>query len=162
MATEDDLTQTVKEVEALGRRIFSAVADVRDAAGLRAAVAEGVDKLGGLEIVRLFRSCFGRRAVRSSSPARPPGSRDSRFSRPTSPRNTVHPTGVDTPLLAGLGGMDELIGLDPATSGIFVNTLPVELVQPRDISNAVLFLASDEARYVTGLEFTVDAGCTIR
>jgi NAD(P)-dependent dehydrogenase (short-subunit alcohol dehydrogenase family) len=38
----------------------------------------------------------------------------------------------------------------------------VETVDPRDISNAVLFLASDEARYVTGLEFTVDAGCTIR
>jgi NAD(P)-dependent dehydrogenase (short-subunit alcohol dehydrogenase family) len=35
-------------------------------------------------------------------------------------------------------------------------------VDPRDISHAVLFLASDEARYVTGLEFTVDAGCTIR
>ena len=30
------------------------------------------------------------------------------------------------------------------------------------LANAVLFLASDEARYVTGLEFTVDAGCTIR
>jgi len=35
-------------------------------------------------------------------------------------------------------------------------------IEPRDVSNAVLFLASDEARYVTGLEFTVDAGCTIR
>jgi NAD(P)-dependent dehydrogenase (short-subunit alcohol dehydrogenase family) len=35
-------------------------------------------------------------------------------------------------------------------------------VDPVDISNAVLFLASDEARYVTGLEFTVDAGNTIR
>jgi NAD(P)-dependent dehydrogenase (short-subunit alcohol dehydrogenase family) len=31
-----------------------------------------------------------------------------------------------------------------------------------DVSNAVLFLASDESRYVTGLEFTVDAGNTIR
>jgi NAD(P)-dependent dehydrogenase (short-subunit alcohol dehydrogenase family) len=38
----------------------------------------------------------------------------------------------------------------------------VENVDARDVSNAVLFLASDEARYVTGLEFTVDAGCTIR
>jgi NAD(P)-dependent dehydrogenase (short-subunit alcohol dehydrogenase family) len=37
-----------------------------------------------------------------------------------------------------------------------------ETVDARDISNAVLFLASDEARYVTGLEFTVDAGNTIR
>jgi NAD(P)-dependent dehydrogenase (short-subunit alcohol dehydrogenase family) len=45
---------------------------------------------------------------------------------------------------------------------IYMNTLPVETVDPRDISNAVLFLASDEARYVTGLEFTVDAGNTIR
>jgi NAD(P)-dependent dehydrogenase (short-subunit alcohol dehydrogenase family) len=36
------------------------------------------------------------------------------------------------------------------------------IVDPRDISNAVLFLASDEARYVTGLEFTVDAGNAIR
>ena len=43
-----------------------------------------------------------------------------------------------------------------------MNTLPVQSVDARDISNAVLFLASDEARYVTGLEFTVDAGNTIR
>jgi NAD(P)-dependent dehydrogenase (short-subunit alcohol dehydrogenase family) len=42
------------------------------------------------------------------------------------------------------------------------DALPVESLEPRDISNAVLFLASDEARYVTGLEFTVDAGNTIR
>jgi len=76
--------------------------------------------------------------------------------------NTVHPTGVNTPLLAGLGGMEELIGLDPSTGGIFVNSLPIEFVEPRDISNAVLFLASDEAQYVTGLEMTVDAGCTNR
>ena len=40
--------------------------------------------------------------------------------------------------------------------------LPVEITDPRDISNALLFLASDEARYVTGLELTVDAGNTIR
>ena len=76
--------------------------------------------------------------------------------------NTVHPTGVDTPMVAGLGGLDLLIGKDPNLGPIFMNTLPVEATQPRDISNAVLFLASDEARYVTGLEFTVDAGNTIR
>ena len=39
-----------------------------------------------------------------------------------------------------------------------INSLPVPWVEPVDISNAVLFLASDEARYVTGLELTVDAG----
>jgi SDR family mycofactocin-dependent oxidoreductase len=76
--------------------------------------------------------------------------------------NTVHPTGVNTPMLEGLGGLDPLITKDPNLGSIFVNTLPVEVVEPRDISNAVLFLASDEAQYVTGLEFTVDAGNTIR
>jgi len=76
--------------------------------------------------------------------------------------NTVHPTGVDTPMGNGLGGLESLLGKDPNLGPIFMNTLPVENVQPRDISNAVLFLASDEAQYVTGLEFTVDAGNTIR
>jgi len=76
--------------------------------------------------------------------------------------NTVHPTGVDTPMGHGLGGLEPLINRDPNLGPIYMNTLPVETVDPRDISNAVLFLASDEARYVTGLEFTVDAGNTIR
>ncbi len=76
--------------------------------------------------------------------------------------NTVHPTGVQTPMGEGLGGLEALIQRDPNIGPIFMNTLPVESVEARDISNAVLFLASDEARYVTGLEFTVDAGSTIR
>jgi SDR family mycofactocin-dependent oxidoreductase len=76
--------------------------------------------------------------------------------------NTVHPTGVDTPMVAGLGGLTTLIDKNPNLGPISMNGLPIEMVEPRDISNAVLFLASDEARYVTGLEFTVDAGNTIR
>ncbi len=76
--------------------------------------------------------------------------------------NTVHPTGVSTPMADGLGGLEALIGRDPNLGPIYMNTLPVESLDAREISNAVLFLASDEARYVTGLEFTVDAGNTIR
>ena len=76
--------------------------------------------------------------------------------------NTVHPTGVNTPMVAGLGGLDPIINKEPELGPIFMNTYPVEMVDPRDISNAVLWLASDEARYVTGLELTVDAGNTIR
>ncbi len=41
-----------------------------------------------------------------------------------------------------------------------MNLLPIEITQPVDISNAVLFLASDEARCVTSLTMTVDAGNT--
>ena len=39
-----------------------------------------------------------------------------------------------------------------------LNALPVPWVEARDISNAVLFLASDEARYITGVTLPVDAG----
>ena len=76
--------------------------------------------------------------------------------------NTVHPTGVNTPMLIGLGGLDPLIERDPELGPIFSNALPVQLVEARDVSEAVLYLASDESRYVTGLELTVDAGATIR
>jgi NAD(P)-dependent dehydrogenase (short-subunit alcohol dehydrogenase family) len=45
---------------------------------------------------------------------------------------------------------------------MLTNSLPVEVTQPVDISNAVLFLASDEARYITGVPLPVDAGALIK
>ena len=39
-----------------------------------------------------------------------------------------------------------------------LNALPIPWVEPVDISNAVLWLASDEARYVTGVTLPIDAG----
>jgi len=76
--------------------------------------------------------------------------------------NTVHPTGVDTPMAQGLVRLPALIERNPGLGPIFMNALPVEKLEPRDVSNTVLFLSSDEARYVTGLEFAVDAGYTAR
>jgi len=76
--------------------------------------------------------------------------------------NTVHPAGVNTPMLMGLGGLAPLLEVDPDLGGIFQNTLPVTMIDPQDVSEAVLYLASDESRYVTGLELTIDAGQTIR
>ena len=75
--------------------------------------------------------------------------------------NTVHPTGVAT-------GMQPatihqlLVETRPDLAPLFQNALPVTMVEGIDISNAVLYLVSDESRYVTGLEFKVDAGVTLR
>jgi (+)-trans-carveol dehydrogenase len=51
LATPEDLAQTVKEVQALGRRIFATQADVRDYGALKATLNDGVAKLGRLDIV---------------------------------------------------------------------------------------------------------------
>ena len=75
--------------------------------------------------------------------------------------NTVHPTGVATgmapPSLATLFGETR-----PDLVPLFMNALPAQMIDPVDVSNAVLYLVSDESRYVTGLQFKVDAGVTIR
>jgi SDR family mycofactocin-dependent oxidoreductase len=76
--------------------------------------------------------------------------------------NSIHPTGVNTPMLVGLSGLTSLIEDSPDTGSIFLNSLAVDLVEPEDISNAVIYLASDQSRYVTGLTMTVDAGSTAR
>jgi len=220
MATAADLNETVSAVEALDRRIVASKADVRDAAGLKAAVDDGVAQLGRLDIVcanagictvqswdqvtpavwqdtldtnltgvwNTMVACAphliaagGGSIICTSSTA---GIKGLPYLAPYVAAkhgvvgiartmanelaahgirvNTVHPTGVQTPMADGLGGLNPLIERDPNLGPIFMNTLPVESVEARDISNAVLFLASDEARYITGLEFTVDAGNTIR
>jgi SDR family mycofactocin-dependent oxidoreductase len=74
--------------------------------------------------------------------------------------NTVLPTGVPTGMVPPSFG--PLLGEQrPDLIPIFVNAMPTPAVEPADVSSAVLFLLSDESRYVTGLEFKVDAGVTI-
>jgi SDR family mycofactocin-dependent oxidoreductase len=75
--------------------------------------------------------------------------------------NTVHPTGVATGM-APVSLHRLLVEERPDLGPIFMNALPVEVLDPVDVSNAVLFLISDESRHVTGLEFKVDAGVTLR
>jgi NAD(P)-dependent dehydrogenase (short-subunit alcohol dehydrogenase family) len=73
--------------------------------------------------------------------------------------NTVHPTGVNTPMVVN-DAMQEFLQQDPTMGQAMANALPVELVEPVDISNAILFLVSDDGRYVTGVTLPVDAGFT--
>jgi (+)-trans-carveol dehydrogenase len=83
--------------------------------------------------------------------------------------NSVHPTHVNTPLLIN----DKTFRLfrpdlenpgpdDLAPICRTFHTLPIPWVTPEDISNAVLFLASDEARYITGVALPVDAGSCLK
>jgi NAD(P)-dependent dehydrogenase (short-subunit alcohol dehydrogenase family) len=73
--------------------------------------------------------------------------------------NSLHPTGVNTPMVVN-DFFPAWIDAHPKTAANSVNALPVQLVEPRDVSDALLYLASDTGRYVTGLEMTVDAGLT--
>ena len=54
--------------------------------------------------------------------------------------------------------MAEIIANVPQLAGSLLNAIPVEAVDPIDVSNAILWLVSDEARYVTGSVIAVDAG----
>lgn len=75
--------------------------------------------------------------------------------------NTVHPTGVPTGMQpASLHGL--IRETRPDLAPLFTNALPIVMAEAIDISNAVLYLMSDESRYVTGLELKVDAGVTLR
>jgi SDR family mycofactocin-dependent oxidoreductase len=83
--------------------------------------------------------------------------------------NSVHPTNVNTPMFMNEGTMKlfrpDLEAPGPADLEVaarFMHVLPVGWVEPEDVSNAVLFLASDESRFITGLPMTVDAGSMLK
>lgn len=227
-ATEDDLAETARLVEALDRRVVSAKVDVRDAVELRRVIDAGAAELGGLDVVcanagilalapaleitvaawrelidvnvtGVWNTCQaalphlvaggrGGSVVITSSTGGLKGLQNAahyvtakhglvgmmralanEFAPHSIRVNTVHPTTVDTPMIQN-EGMRRLF--DPAnphpsreSAGAVMqgnNALPVPWVDPADVSNAVLFLASDEARFVTGATLPVDAGYTIR
>jgi len=220
MSGRAELSETVRAVEALDRRIVAAKADVRDAAALRAALDAGVAELGRLDIVCANAGIYtvqswdqvtpqvwqdtidtnltgvwntmvvaiphliaagGGSIIATSSTA---GLKGMPFLAPYVATkhavvglcrslanelaghhirvNTVHPAGVDTPMVTGAETIEPFVSRNPELGAIFTNGMPVEALDPRDVSNAVLWLASEEARYVTGAALTVDAGNTIR
>ena len=165
--TEADLAGTARAVEALDRRIVTAQADVRDYAGLKAALDEGVltTSAAGLMaypniahyvsakhgVVGLMRTLALELAPQSIRV------------------NSIHPTQVDTPMIQNEAtwrlfrpDLEHPTRADFEPASQAMNALPIPWVDPVDISNAMLFLASDEARYITGVALPVDAGCLIK
>ncbi len=218
-ATADDLAETVKLVEAEGRRILAKNVDVRDLGALQEAVREGIALFGRLDVVVANAGIvnYGRtweldeeqwqdvidvnltgvwKTIKATVPAlieqgqggsviitssvaglkglpflahyasskhgvtglakvlaNELGEYDIRV-------NTVHPHGVRTGMTDD--SMGDLIGQQPALGAIFMPTLPYQMVEPEDIANTVAFLASDEAKFITGSQVRVDLGALNR
>jgi NAD(P)-dependent dehydrogenase (short-subunit alcohol dehydrogenase family) len=74
---------------------------------------------------------------------------------------SIHPTGVDTPLNDGLAAMEGKTPQEIAEQSAG-NLLPVPWIEASDVAEAVRFLVSDKARYMTGTEFVIDAGLLTR
>jgi SDR family mycofactocin-dependent oxidoreductase len=74
---------------------------------------------------------------------------------------SIHPTGVNTPMNDGLAALEGSTPLAIAERSAG-NLLPVPWVEPEDVAAAVVFLASDRARFVTGSQFVLDAGLLSR
>jgi SDR family mycofactocin-dependent oxidoreductase len=74
---------------------------------------------------------------------------------------SIHPTGVNTPMNDGLAELEGLTPLQVAERSAG-NLLPVPWVEPEDVAEAVVFLASERARYITGSQFVLDAGLLTR
>jgi SDR family mycofactocin-dependent oxidoreductase len=225
MATEADLEETARLVEAEGRRIIARRADVRDASALAAVVADGVERFGRLDIVvanagiapiggdgsvaddQVWQDVIGVNmtgvwnTVRVSTAAIIAGGRGGSivltsstaglkggmnrdagdfaytaskhgvvglmrsFALGLAPHsirvNTVLPTGVSTPMLMN-DAVEAFMGANPELAADFKNPLPVDMITAEDVADAVLWLVSPAAKYVTGVALPVDAGFTAR
>ena len=83
--------------------------------------------------------------------------------------NAINPTQVDTAMIMNTPTMslfcpeiDNPTMSDFAAASNQLTVLDVPWVEPRDVSNALAFLVSDDARYVTGVALPVDAGAGIK
>ncbi|HZI76316.1 MAG TPA: mycofactocin-coupled SDR family oxidoreductase [Gemmatimonadales bacterium] len=75
--------------------------------------------------------------------------------------NSIHPTGVNTPMNDGLAALEGLTPREIAERSAG-NLLPVPWIEPEDVAQAVLYLASDKARFMTGAPLVLDAGLLSR
>jgi (+)-trans-carveol dehydrogenase/(-)-trans-carveol dehydrogenase len=228
-STEEDLAETVRQVEALDRRIIASKADVRNFDQLKAALDEGVAQLGRLDIVSANAGISGApnrsenipdaewknmidinlggvwRTAKAAIPHLRAGGNGGSIILTSSDAglfayenishyvsakhgvvglmrtlalelapdfirvNSIHPTTVDTPMVQNDAiyrlfrpDLENPTKQDFADAATVMNALPIPWVEAVDISNALLWLASDESRYVTGVTLPVDAGAAIK
>ena len=74
---------------------------------------------------------------------------------------SIHPTGVNTPMNDGLAEMEGKTPQEIAEASAG-NLLPVPWIEPEDVAQAVVYLTSEKARFITGSQFVLDAGLLTR
>jgi SDR family mycofactocin-dependent oxidoreductase len=72
--------------------------------------------------------------------------------------NTIHPSGVNTEMYQEPDLFPMVESKAETLGPVFMNALPVEMIEPEEVSGAVAFLASDDSRYMTGGQLRVDCG----
>lgn len=230
LATPEDLAQTVKEVEALDRRILASKADVRNRDQLIAAVQEGIATLGSLDIVvanagicpggetgplsgfidatdvdligvmNTVAATVGHLGSGSSmiitgstaglmsgtvENVGASGGSGYMFAKRTvfsyveaialqlAPHmirvNGIHPTNCDTLLLHNIDvyrafrpDLENPTREEAMVALPSMQAMPIPFIDPIDVSHLVAFLASDESRYITGMNIRVDAGSMLK
>jgi SDR family mycofactocin-dependent oxidoreductase len=231
LATDEDLAQTVKEVEAEGRRIVAVKADVRIKADLKAALDAGLAEFGKVDVVVanagvtamkdptllqsfvdgvdvdlvgvlntvgvalphlkagasiiVTGSTAGMMKGLLDSPGLGGGGTGYAFAKRTLftyvevlalqlaqhmiRMNAIHPTNTDTTLLmnddiykAFRPDLKNPTREDAILAFPAMQAMPIPFVDPQDISHLVAFLASDESRYITGMNIRVDAGAMLK
>jgi SDR family mycofactocin-dependent oxidoreductase len=75
--------------------------------------------------------------------------------------NTVHPTGLASPMIVNQQ-VDQLLADQPDYLKSLENLLPVPLIEPSDISEAMVYLCGRSGRYITGITLPVDAGFAVK
>ncbi|BDE60994.1 mycofactocin-coupled SDR family oxidoreductase [Rhodococcus hoagii] len=227
-ASPEDLAETVRQVESLGRKICAFEADVRDQQALTSAVDAGVEALGRLDVIcatagisssgaavemgaerwqtmldvnltGVWRTCKagiphivdggrGGSIILISSIAGLRGlvsvghytaakhgvvglmkSLANELAPHSVRVNTIHPANTRTTMIQNESTMRTFCpSVDEPTQEQFeagtqsMHLLPVAMIEPEDIANASLFLASDESRYITGVTLPVDAGHCVK
>lgn len=224
MATKDDLDETLRLVEAEGRRCIAERGDVRDLDGMRALVEKTRSEFGRLDIlipnagimpalaegdedqgfndcvdimltgvwntlraavplmreagnggsIVIISSAAGLGSVLTPNAAGTVGYMAAKHGVVGIMRyfantlaadmirvNTVHPTGVNSPMIVN-DAFTAMVEQHPDTAAAIQNALPVPVIEMQDVTNAILWLVSDAARYVTGITLPVDAGFLVR
>ncbi len=220
-ATPADMDETVGQVEALGRAIVAQIADVRDLARLEQVVADGVARLGTLDVVvanagvmsagRLWELTeeqwqqviginltgvwhtikatvptmidqgTGGSIILTSSVAGLVGqpfvghyvsskhgvvglcrTLANELGEYNIRVNSIHPVGVNTHMLHDPDLFPMIEQRQDTLGPLFMNTLPYDFLEPEDVAGLVAFLASDEAKYMTGAQVPIDLGVVNR